>query len=62
MNKIKKDMSKTIIGMVAYLARSFSNEPNILGWPPVCMGILYQPKRPLKSKVVEQKKCNIIEK
>ncbi len=61
MSERKKSISKAIIGIMSRAARSVSNEPNALGWPPVCMGILYQPKRPLKNKndnknhVIQQK-------
>ena len=48
MKSIKKKVLKAI-GKVAEVEANV----NAKDWPPLCMGILYQPKRP--NKKVEQK-------
>ena len=62
MSENKKGIRKAIIGIMSRAARSVSNEPNEFGWPPVCMGILYQPKRPMKDKDLKQKSRNLAQK
>ncbi len=50
MNESVKIVQKKLIGLAAYAARYVSKDTNSMGWPPVCMGILYQPKRPLDNQ------------
>lgn len=55
MSKRVNKLEKKIIGMMGITARNISKEPNKFGWPPACMGILYQPKRPLHNQDLEKK-------
>lgn len=50
MNNNENSVKRRLIGTMAKIARNVTNETNAMGWPPVCMGILYQPKRPTKIK------------
>lgn len=55
MNKKVNNLEKKMIGLMGFAARNVSKEPNKFGWPPACMGILYQPKRPLHSQDTQKK-------
>ncbi|MGB8455942.1 MAG: cyclic lactone autoinducer peptide [Anaerocolumna sp.] len=49
MVKNKKTAKQIAIGIAARAARSVTSETNDVGWPPVCMGIFHQPKRPTNN-------------
>ncbi len=44
-NLSKKSKEKLLI-MAANLAKKSVSEPNLLGWPPDCIGLFYQNQRP----------------
>lgn len=50
MNDSRSIVKSHLIRAMARLAQSVAKESNHLGWPPSCMGILYQPKRYIKAK------------
>lgn len=49
-NEMKKkgNLSKRILSTIEKIARNEISE-NLNGWPPHCMGIYHQPKRPKKN-------------
>ncbi len=55
MGKNKKTLKQMAIAFAARAARNVANESNDWGWPPVCMGLFYQPKRPTRNPKLGQK-------
>lgn len=55
MSDNKDIVKKRLVGVMAKVARDITNETSASGWPPVCMGILYQPKRPVKINKTSNK-------
>lgn len=49
----KKMVKKGVLQMAARVAE-FESNTILYGWPPPCMGFLYQPKRPKKTNKNEQ--------
>lgn len=54
MSDKKNIVKKEVIGVMAKMARSVVDETNNFGWPPACIGILYQPKRPTKNEKTDK--------
>lgn len=54
MSDSRSVVKKQLIGAMIRVAQSVAQESNDLGWPPVCMGILYQPKRCTKAKTTQK--------
>lgn len=48
MSQKQETIKKNLIGTLGKLAKEVTSDSNSSGWPPVCLGILYQPKRPTK--------------
>lgn len=59
MSDSKSIVKKRLVGAMARVARSVTQETNSFGWPPVCMGILYQPKRFIKAKNDQPNKAQL---
>lgn len=46
--KKKGNFAKRVLSTIEKIARNEISE-NLYGWPPHCMGIYHQPKRPKKK-------------
>ena len=46
MTKLTKKAKEKFFTTVANLAKKSVSEPNLLGWPPDCIGLFYQNERP----------------
>lgn len=46
MTNLSKRTKEKIIATAADLAKKSVSEPNLFGWPPDCIGLFYQNKRP----------------
>lgn len=50
MEKTKK-LNKSILKAIKQVTK-MEVEKNAFGWPPICAGIYYQPKRPKNRKIL----------
>lgn len=58
MDDYKKKLKQMAIKFAVHAARKVIDPPKISDWPPVCMGLFYQPKRPTPKHDSEHMKVD----